>query len=122
MVLASVGRYKSQKGAPSAEDDGPPSTSCGLAHSRGSHADLSSALQRLEGRPYPAYHDMEGAWSFPGFTFILDRAQSDPFAQPSRCRILVRSELNRCLRLVAPLGYLPGHDLPIFGHALFDFS
>ncbi|CAK0781040.1 hypothetical protein CVIRNUC_005266 [Coccomyxa viridis] len=85
----SAGRYNSQKAAPSAEDDGPPSASCGLAHSRGSHADLSSALQRLEGRPYPAYHDMEGAWSFPGFTFILDRAQSDPFAQPSRCRILV---------------------------------
>ena len=58
---------------------------------QGTAQDLHSALQRLEGQSYKAYHDVEGAWTFQGFTFILDRAQSDPFAQPSRCRILVRS-------------------------------
>ena len=62
---------------------GPSSTS----PSRGSHTELNASLRQLEGKSYGAYHDIEGAWAFPNFTFILDRAQSDPFAAPSRCRV-----------------------------------
>ena len=57
---------------------------------QGTAQDLQNALQRLEGKSYMAYHDVEGAWAFQNFTFILDRAQSDPFAAASRCRVLVR--------------------------------
>lgn len=49
-----------------------------------------SGLACVAGQSYPRYHDIEGSWHFEGFTFILDRAQSDPFAQPSRCRVQVR--------------------------------
>ena len=65
-----------------------PESSAAAQH-RGSDGDLNAALRRLEGKSYPAYHDIEGAWSFPGFIFILDRAQSDPYAAPSRCRVKV---------------------------------
>jgi hypothetical protein len=58
---------------------------------RGTQQELEAALRRLDGAGYKGYHDVEGAWGFPGFTFILHRAQSDPFAQPSRCRVLVRA-------------------------------
>jgi len=34
-----------------------------------------------------AYKDIEGQWTFAGFTLIVDHAQSDPFAHPSRCRV-----------------------------------
>ncbi|EIE22453.1 hypothetical protein COCSUDRAFT_16516, partial [Coccomyxa subellipsoidea C-169] len=45
---------------------------------------------------YPKYHDVEGSWQFQGgFSFMLDRAQSDPFAQPSRCRVQVSPEAAR---------------------------
>ena len=57
----------------------------GVLASRGTAQDLQNALQRLEGKSYMAYHDVEGAWAFQNFTFILDRAQSDPFAAASRC-------------------------------------
>lgn len=56
---------------------------------QGLAADLERALRAGEGRPYGAYHDVEGAWSFPEFLFTLDRAQSDPYAAPSRCRVQV---------------------------------
>ena len=111
-VLVSAGRYNSQQGGQNVEDEGPLFASCRSGTSRGSHADLSSAMQRLEGRSYPAYNDVEGSWSFPSFTFILDRAQSDPFAQPSRCRVLVRLELFCCLCLAVSWPCLPGHDVP----------
>ena len=57
---------------------------------RGHAQELERALRDREGRPYPAYHDVEGAWAFSEFLFILDRAQSDPYAAPSRCRVQVR--------------------------------
>ncbi|CAL5221417.1 g3603 [Coccomyxa viridis] len=90
-----AGRFNSQEGPDAREEDGStlaPESSA-AARSRGSVADLSAALRRLEGKSYGAYHDIEGAWSFPGFTFILDRAQSDPYAAPSRCRVKILAEV-----------------------------
>ena len=89
--MACAGRFNSQDGPDAREEDSStfaPETSA-AAHSRGTVADLGAALRRLEGKSYGAYHDIEGAWSFPSFTFILDRAQSDPYAAPSRCRVKV---------------------------------
>ena len=50
---------------------------------------LRAALQRIDGRGYKAYRDVEGTWSFPGFTLAIDHVQGDPFAAPSRLRVLV---------------------------------
>lgn len=61
----------------------------------GSFADLRSVLQQIDGRQYPTYHDLETpnakGWvnSEAGFTLYVGRAQSDPFAPPTRCRVVV---------------------------------
>eukprot|EP01060_Flectonema_neradi_P004447 TRINITY_DN1287_c0_g1_i1.p1 TRINITY_DN1287_c0_g1~~TRINITY_DN1287_c0_g1_i1.p1 ORF type:complete len:646 (+),score=109.40 TRINITY_DN1287_c0_g1_i1:43-1980(+) len=49
---------------------------------------LRSKLASIDGRPYGAYRDLEGCdYSFSDFTIHLDKAQSDPFAAPSKMRI-----------------------------------
>jgi predicted ABC-class ATPase len=63
----------------------------------GSYSDLRHLLQRLDGKSYPAYHDldttMDRGWVNPqlGFTLYVERAQSDPYAAPTRCRVVVDS-------------------------------
>jgi hypothetical protein len=50
----------------------------------------------LDGKQYPAYHDIESStkgWvnDTGGYSLYIARAQSDPFAKPTRCRVLVKS-------------------------------
>lgn len=56
-------------------------------------ARLAATLERLEGRGYKAYRDIEGAWRFAEFTLFVDRVQSDPFAAPSKLRIRVADDV-----------------------------
>lgn len=58
---------------------------------------LESALRRIDGRSYPAYRDLEGRWDLAGYTVFLDRAASDPFAAPSRLRVVVDNPLDPAL-------------------------
>jgi len=72
-------------------------------HSRGrgggTYLELQQLLQQIDGRQYPCYHDIEtstadeggGGWVNDkiGFTLQVGRAQSDPFAPPTRCRVTV---------------------------------
>jgi predicted ABC-class ATPase len=51
--------------------------------------ELEQLLERLDGRGYKAYREIEGAWQFPEFTLHVDRVQSDPFAAPSKLRVRV---------------------------------
>jgi predicted ABC-class ATPase len=51
---------------------------------------LSATLNRLDGKSYKAYRDIQGAWQFAGFTLIVDHCQGDPYAAPSRLRVQVR--------------------------------
>jgi predicted ABC-class ATPase len=60
----------------------------------GTHDSLISLLQSIDNRPYPGYHDIESSqrgWVNEryGYTLFVGRAQSDPFARPTRCRIVV---------------------------------
>ena len=62
----------------------------------GSFGDLQSLLHRLDGKSYAAYHDLDTdlndrGWvnSRDGFALYCERAQSDPFAAPTRCRVVV---------------------------------
>lgn len=63
----------------------------------GSYHDLQNLLRRLDGKSYPAYHDLDTdldrGWtnSQKGFTLYCERAQNDPFAPPTRCRVVVDS-------------------------------
>lgn len=51
--------------------------------------DLKRILSRIDGRSYPAYKDIAGAYEFPHFTLVVDHVQGDPFASPSRVRVRV---------------------------------
>ena len=77
-------------------------------------AQLAHTLERLDGRGYKAYRDIEGAWTFNEFTLFVDRVQSDPFAAPSKLRVRVdlevavlpESVLTHRTRLVAAASWL----------------
>ena len=50
---------------------------------------LQTILTSIDGRGYKAYKQLQGEYSFPGFRLHIDHVQGDPFADPSRCRILI---------------------------------
>lgn len=49
--------------------------------------DLRRRLEKIDGRGYKAYRDIEGQYSVGPFTLYVDHVQSDPFAPPSRMRV-----------------------------------
>lgn len=50
---------------------------------------LEDWCARLDGGPYPAYRDLRGRFELDGMTLEVLRVQPDPFAGPSRLRLLV---------------------------------
>ena len=83
------------QGRGSGSYDSSSSSSSRARSTGGSFADLQHLLERIDGRQYPSYHDLETApntgWlhSTLGFTLMVGRAQSDPFAPPTRCRVVL---------------------------------
>lgn len=55
-------------------------------------AKLAREVERLDGRSYRSYRDIEGRWDFEVFTLRIDHAQGDPWAAPSRLRALLTAE------------------------------
>lgn len=63
-----------------------------VTNRQGDIEDLQDELQRIDGRPYPAYRDITGTWSLgDGWTLLIDKVQGDPFASPSRLRMRTSS-------------------------------
>ena len=50
---------------------------------------LANLLHQLEGQGYKAYKRLQGEFQFAEFVFFIDHVQGDPFAEPSRCRIVL---------------------------------
>lgn len=50
---------------------------------------LAAALRRIDGKSYNAYKDLQGRWQMASYSLCIDRVQGDPFASPSRCRVVV---------------------------------
>lgn len=50
---------------------------------------LKSALARLDGQSYKLYKELEEEWDFGDYTLVIDHVQGDPFAQPSRIRVIL---------------------------------
>lgn len=48
---------------------------------------LRDRIARIDGAGYKRYREIVGSWDLPGFTLIVDHAQSDPFATPSAVRV-----------------------------------
>ena len=56
--------------------------------------DLNRDLYRIDGRGYKAYKDLEGQYDFGKFILSIDHVQGDPFASPSRVRVIVNNKDN----------------------------
>lgn len=54
---------------------------------------LKQQLKRLDGNSYKAYKSLKGSYDFPDFTLVIDHVQGDPFAAPSRVRVMVPQEI-----------------------------
>ncbi|MBN8209340.1 ABC-ATPase domain-containing protein [Bacillus sp. NTK071] len=51
--------------------------------------ELKSKLDKIDGKGYKAYKDIRGSYSFADYTLSIDYVQGDPFASPSRIRIII---------------------------------
>ncbi|MEL6349545.1 MAG: ABC-ATPase domain-containing protein [Myxococcota bacterium] len=54
---------------------------------------LRALLQRIDGRPYPAYRDIKGVWNLGAVEIRIDHVQGDPFAAPSRVRVRIQTSI-----------------------------
>ncbi|WKA47860.1 ABC-ATPase domain-containing protein [Geobacillus zalihae] len=50
---------------------------------------LRQRLRSIDQKGYKAYKTIEGTYSFPLFTLAIDHVQGDPFAEPSKVRVIV---------------------------------
>ncbi len=57
-----------------------------------SEEDLRTILRRIDGKGYGAYKDIRGQYRCAGYTFHIDHVQGDPFAAPSRVRVVISPE------------------------------
>ena len=58
-------------------------------------SDLKRELDRINGRGYKSYKDLEGQYKFNNYILSIDHVQGDPFASPSRVRVIVESKVNK---------------------------
>lgn len=52
-------------------------------------------LDKINGKGYKAYKDLEGTYDFRSYILSIDHVQGDPFAAPSRIRVIVSQENGR---------------------------
>lgn len=50
---------------------------------------LKNDLKRIDGRGYKSYKDLQGQYDFNDYVLSIDHVQGDPFASPSRIRIII---------------------------------
>ncbi|MBU8906854.1 ABC-ATPase domain-containing protein [Desertibacillus haloalkaliphilus] len=50
---------------------------------------LKTKLQKIDGKGYKAYKDIQGVYKGNNFSLHIDHVQSDPFAAPSRIRVVI---------------------------------
>lgn len=50
---------------------------------------LRALLSRVDGRGYKAYKELRGTWDLPTYPLTVDHVQGDPFAAPSRLRVVL---------------------------------
>ena len=53
---------------------------------------LVDFLNGIDGQGYKAYKRLRGTWAFPDFALYVDHVQGDPFAAPSRVRVILPPE------------------------------
>ena len=56
---------------------------------------LKRELDRIDGKSYRLYKDLEGEYGFENYTLSIDYVQGDPFASPSRIRVIVNQNIAK---------------------------
>lgn len=80
-----------------------------LTHDRsGSGYEMVDTLRRLEGRPYPAYRDVEGSWTFGGQVLLLSFARLETVQEAHLAwnneLFVTRREQEKCVQISLPPG------------------
>lgn len=57
--------------------------------------DLNDLLLQIDGRGYKAYKDIRGKYDFQHYILSIDSVQGDPFASPSRARIIISQNVSK---------------------------
>ncbi len=55
--------------------------------------ELKRELDRIDGKSYKLYKDLEGQYDFKNYILSIDHVQGDPFAAPSRIRVIVNQKV-----------------------------
>ncbi|MGH4051220.1 MAG: ABC-ATPase domain-containing protein [Clostridium sp.] len=56
---------------------------------------LKKEIDRIDGKSYRAYKELEGEYDFESFALSIDHVQGDPFASPSRIRVIVDQKVAK---------------------------
>lgn len=56
-------------------------------------AELERQLMAIHRKSYPAYKDLKGQYCFPKYVLSIDHVQGDPFASPSKLRVIIEQKL-----------------------------
>lgn len=56
---------------------------------------LKRDLDRIDGKGYRSYKDLEGQYDFGNYILSIDHVQGDPFASPSRIRVIVNQNIAK---------------------------
>ncbi len=56
---------------------------------------LKKDLYRIDGKNYRSYKELEGEYDFGSYTLSIDHVQGDPFASPSRIRVIVHQPTSK---------------------------
>ena len=59
-----------------------------------SQAELRTQLKQIDHKGYKAYKVLEGEYDFGAYRLCIDHVQGDPFATPSRVRIVYQNQGN----------------------------
>ena len=51
--------------------------------------ELMALLRKIDHKGYPAYKDTKGAYQFAGYVLDIEHVQGDPFASPSKIKLIV---------------------------------
>ena len=56
---------------------------------------LKKDLDRIDGKSYRLYKELEGEYDFDNYILSIDHVQGDPFASPSRIRVIVNQNVAK---------------------------
>lgn len=56
---------------------------------------IKKELDRIDGKSYKLYKELEGQYDFEEYILSIDHVQGDPFAAPSRIKVIVKQDVAK---------------------------